>query len=95
MLERYVPIEDLAVGDIVACEEQYICHKGYYFRRSQGFRVKRINRKSISLAPLEWLDNEWAENDTVRFSKDLDPLFARDNTRIKYTPDEIAEKVKR
>lgn len=97
MLERNLPIEKLTVGDIVSPEGKYITSKGYYFTMGTGFRVKRINQKSVSLAPLNNngndCGNKWVEGDIIRISrrvieqcyldqKEVEPLFARDNDRL-------------
>ncbi len=94
MLERKLGIESLMVGDIVSPEGKYITSKGYHFSLGKGFRVKKINRKSITLAPLEFVNGKWVETDTVRISRQVtecywtgrkivEPLFGRDNERIK------------
>lgn len=79
-LERKLGIGDLKVGDIVCCEGKYITSKGYYFTMGRGFRVKRINRKSITLAPLNFITKDsplvniyppetWIEGDIVRIPR--------------------------
>lgn len=105
-LERNLGIEKLNVGDIVATEGKYINSKGCYFPMGKGYRVKRINAKSVSLAVLEWQEDKWIETETIRISKqaeqitmtgrvDVEPLFARDNSRLNYTPEEILERTKK
>ncbi len=90
-VERNVPIASLAVGDLVACEKQYMTSAGYYFPVSSGFRVKRFNRKSISLAPLKEIAGTWTEQPIVRISliaiicsrgqeSPESPVFMRDNS---------------
>lgn len=95
MLERNLTIEKLNIDDIVSPEGKYITHKGFYFSLGRGFRVKRINQKSISLAPVTYDGKQWIEEDIVRISKQAEevvgfsaerklvvPLFGRDNERI-------------
>lgn len=95
MLERNLPISSLQVGDIVSPEGKYITSKGYYFQLGRGFRVKRINQKSVSLASLAYVGEQWIEEDIVRIPKQAEqivgylaerkfviPLFGRDNKRI-------------
>ena len=92
MLERKLPINSLVVGDIVSPEGKYITSKGYYFMPGTGFRVKRINKKSVSLAPLS-SDGTFKEEEVIRISRfvaeygylskrDVEPVFARDNNRV-------------
>ena len=92
ILERNLPIEKLIVGDIVSPEGKYITSAGYYFTPGTGFRVKRINTKSVSLAPLS-TDGTFKEKGTVRInrlvteysclsSREVAPRFARDNSRV-------------
>ncbi len=66
MLERNLTVEQLNIGDIVACEKQYMTSSGSYFSSGSGFKVKRKNRKSISLAPLIYEEAEWVEEGIVR-----------------------------
>lgn len=93
MLERELTIKELKIGDIVACEKQYMTSRGCYYPVTTGFRVKRKNCKSISLAILTQKDDEWIEDGTVRVPRiaiicsrfDTEPeppLFARDNSRV-------------
>ncbi len=88
--ERHLTIEQLSIGDLVACEKQYMTSAGYYFPVSSGFRVKRKNTKSISLAPLKDIDGSWTEQPVIRIprtaiiiSRGMEnpepPLFMRDN----------------
>ena len=92
ILERNLPIEKLNVGDIVSPEGKYITSKGCYFTPGTGFRVKRINTKSVSLAPLS-TDGAFKEKETIRINRlvvecryysniEVAPLFARDNSRV-------------
>ncbi len=91
--ERHLTIEQLNIGDLVACEHQYMTSAGYYFPVSSGFRVKRKNLKSISLAPLTEIGGVWTEQPIVRIlrmapvcerwafgTEPKPPLFMRDNT---------------
>ncbi len=89
--ERRLTIEQLSIGDLVACEKQYMTSAGYYFPISSGFRVKRKNNKSISLAPLKDIGGSWTEQPVVRIPRTAiicsrgtetpePPLFMRDNT---------------
>ena len=91
-LERGVLITDLQIGDIVSPEGRYITNKGFYYQLGRGFRVKRINHKSVTFAPLVFVNNEWIEEDTIRIEKIAEergyidthivtPRFGRDNSR--------------
>ncbi len=89
-LEENLTIEQLRIGDIIACKYSYMSVSGESFSTRTGFRVKRKNTKSVSLSPLKNIAGRWMEQPIIRIPRIASvlggkvqsgpPLFFRDNT---------------